>query len=50
MPKNEEIEMNDEDKAVKNATHCFICGDKFKECYKTAKEADEYPKVQDHCL
>ena len=51
MQKNKEIEINAEDKVdLKNVTHCFICGEKFKECYETAKAADEYPKVRDHCL
>ena len=34
-----EIEMTDEDKKFfETATHCFICGDKFKNWYKNEKE------------
>ena len=50
MQENKEIEMTDEDKTdFQNATHCFICGDKFKKSCRTAKEADKYQKVRDHC-
>ena len=50
MQENKEIIMTDEDKKdFENATHCFICGDKFKNSYKNEKEADKYKKVRDHC-
>ena len=42
--------MTDEDKQdFETATHCFICGDKFKNSYKNEKEAEKYKKVRDHC-
>ena len=42
--------MTDEDKKdFETATHCFICGDKFKNSYKNEKEAEKYKKVRDHC-
>ena len=51
MQENKEIEMTDEDKKrfFETATHCFICGDKFKNSYKNEKEAEKYKKVRDHC-
>ena len=50
MKENKEIDMTNEDKEdFKKATHCFICGDKFKSSYKTEKEAEKYKKVRDHC-
>ena len=50
MQENKEILMTDEDKkGLKPATHCFICGDKFKNSYKNEKEAEKYKKVRDHC-
>ena len=50
MQEKEEIEMTDEDKKdFETATHCFICGDKFKNSYKNEKEAEKYKKVRDHC-
>ena len=50
MEENKKIDMTDENKAdFKNATHCFICGDKFRMNYKSAKEAEKYKKVRDHC-
>ena len=50
MQKNKEIEMTDVDKKdFETATHCFICGDKFKNSYKNEKEAEKYKKVRDHC-
>ena len=36
-------------KDFETATHCFICGDKFKNSYKNEKEAEKYKKVRDHC-
>ena len=42
--------MTDEDKKdFETATHCFICGDKFKNSYKNEKETEKYKKVRDHC-
>ena len=50
MQENKEIEMTDEDtKDFETATHCFICGDKFKNSYKNEKEAEKYKNVRDHC-
>ena len=50
MQENKEIIMTDEDKKdFETATHCFICGDKFKNSYKNEKEAEKYAKVRDHC-
>ena len=50
MQEKKEIEMTDEDKKdFETATHCFICGDKFKNSYKNEKEAEKYKKVRDHC-
>ena len=50
MKENKEILMTDEDKIdFETATHCFICGDKFKNSYKNEKEAEKYKKVRDHC-
>ena len=50
MQENKEIEMTDEDKeAFNNATHCFLCGEGFRNTYKTEKEAETYKKVRDHC-
>ena len=50
MKENKEILMTDEDrKDFETATHCFICGDKFKNSYKNEKEAEKYKKVRDHC-
>ena len=50
MHENEEIEMTDEDKeAFNNAAHCFVCGEEFRNTYKTEKEAEKYKKVRDHC-
>ena len=50
MQEKKEIEMADEDKKdFETATHCFICGDKFKNSYKNEKEAEKYKKVRDHC-
>ena len=50
MKENIEILMTDEDKIdFETATHCFICGDKFKNSYKNEKEAETYKKVRDHC-
>ena len=48
MQENKEIEMTDEDKEA-NATPCFICGEEFRNPYKTEKEAEKYKKVRDHC-
>jgi len=50
MQDNKEIEMTDEDKeAFNNATHCFfLCGEEFRNTYKTEKEAGKYRKVRDH--
>ena len=49
MQENKEILMTDEDKKdFETATHCFICGDKFKNSYKNEKEAEKYKKVRDH--
>ena len=36
-------------KDFETATHCFICGDKFKNSYKNEKEAEKYKQVRDHC-
>ena len=50
MQEKKEIEMTDEDKKdFETATHCFICGDQFKNSYKNEKEAEKYKKVRDHC-
>ena len=50
MKENKEMLMTDEDKKdFETATHCFICGDKFKNSYKNEKEAEKYKKVRDHC-
>ena len=50
MQEKKEIEMTDEDKKdFETATHCFTCGDKFKNSYKNEKEAEKYKKVRDHC-
>ena len=50
MQEKKEIEMTDEDKKdFETATHCFFCGDKFKNSYKNEKEAEKYKKVRDHC-
>ena len=50
MQEKKEIEMTDEDKKdFETATHCFICGDKFKNSCKNEKEAEKYKKVRDHC-
>ena len=50
MKENKEILTTDEDKIdFEAATHCFICGDKFKNSYKNEKEAEKYKKVRDHC-
>ena len=50
MKENKEILMTDEDKTdFETATHCFICGDIFKNSYKNEKEAEKYKKVRDHC-
>ena len=50
MQEKKEIEMTDEDKKdFETATHCFLCGDRFNETYKTEKEAEKYKKVRDHC-
>ena len=50
MHENKEIEMTDEDKeAFNNAAHCFVCGEEFRNTYKTEKEAEKYKKVRDHC-
>ena len=39
MQEKKEIEMTDEDKKdFETATHCFICGDKFKNSYKNEKK------------
>ena len=49
MQENKEIEMTGEDKAVfDNATPCFICGEEFRNTYKTEKEAGQYKKVHGH--
>ena len=50
MKENKEILMPDEDKTdFETATHCCICGDRFKNSYKNEKEAEKYKKVRDHC-
>ena len=50
MKENKEILMTDEDKTdFETATHCCICGDRFKNAYKNEKEAEKYKKVRDHC-
>ena len=50
MKENKQMLMTDEDKKdFETATHCFICGDKFKNSYKNEKEAEKYKKVRDHC-
>ena len=50
MQENKEIGMTDEDtEAFNNATHCFKCGEEFRNTYKTEKEAEKYKKVRDHC-
>ena len=50
MQQNKEIEVADEDKEYfKTATHCFICGEEFRDTCETEKEAEKYKKVRDHC-
>ena len=50
MQEKKEILMTDEDKKdFETATHCFICGDKFKNSYKNEKEEEKDKKVRDHC-
>ena len=50
MQENKETGMTDEDKeAFNNATHFFVCGEEFRNTYKTEKEAEKYKKVRDHC-
>ena len=50
MQENKETGMTNEDKeAFNNATHWFICGEEFRNTYKTEKEAEKYKKVRDHC-
>ena len=50
MKENKEIDMTYEDKKdFKNASHCFICGEAFRNNYKNEKEAEKYKKVRDHC-
>ena len=50
MKENKEILMTDEDRTdFETATHCCICGDRFKNSYKNEKEAEKYKKVRDHC-
>ena len=50
MQENKEIGMTDEDKeAFNHASHCYICGEEFRNTYKTEKEAEKYKKVRDHC-
>ena len=45
MKENKEMLMTDEDKKdFETATHCFICGDKFKNSYKNEKESREIQK------
>ena len=45
MQENKEILMTDEDKKdFETATHCFICGDQFKNSYKNEKEAENTKK------
>ena len=47
MQEHKEIEMTDEDKKdFETATHCFICGDKFKNSYKNEKEAEKYKRLE----
>ena len=42
MQENKEIEMTDEDKeAFDNATHCFICGEEFRNTKKHGKRGRE---------
>ena len=42
MEENKEIDMTDDCKCdFKDATHCFICGDKFGDSYKHAKRSRE---------
>ena len=33
-------------KDFETATHCFICGDKFKNSYKNEKEAEKYKRLE----
>ena len=50
MQENKEIGIADEVKeAFNDATHCFKCGEEFRNTYKTEKEAEKYKKVHDHC-
>ena len=51
MQENKEIEMTAAEKKMdfETATHCFTCGDKFKNSYKNENEAEKYKKVRDHC-
>ena len=47
MQEHKEIEMTDEDKKdFETATHCFKCGDKFKNSYKNEKEAEKYKRLE----
>ena len=50
MKEHKEILMTDADKKeFETATHCFICGDQYKNAYKNEKEAEKYKKVRDQC-
>ena len=50
MDENKKIEMTEDDNNdFNNATHCFICGDKFKDRFKNKTEALNLRKVRDHC-
>ena len=45
MKENKEILMTDEDRIdFETATHCFICGDKFKNSYKNEKKKQRNTK------
>ena len=47
MQENKQIEMTDEDKQdFETATHCFICGDKFKNSYKKKKKQRNTKKFE----
>ena len=45
MQENKEIDMTDEDKgAFNDAAHCFLCGEEFRNTYKTETKGREIQK------
>ena len=50
MKYNEPIDMSEQDEQnFRSATHCYICGDKFKSTFKDEKDRMNNKKVRDHC-